>query len=85
MQNGYFERFNQSFRQDVLIAYLFSGIYQVRHIAAQWMDDYNYSRPHEALGGITPHQDEGKFSSKQACLDEETSYSKQNKVHLNPV
>jgi len=85
MQNGYIERFNRTFRQDVLDVHLFSGIDQVRHIAEQWMDDYNYSRPHEALGGITPHQAEAKFSSKQACLDEKSTYSKQNKVHLNPV
>ena len=85
MQNGYIERFNRTFRQDVLDAHLFSGIDQVRMIAEKWVDDYNFTRPHEALGGITPYQAEAKFSSKQACFDENLLTIKQKKVHLNPV
>ncbi len=85
MQNGYIERFNQTFRQDVLDAYLFSGIDQVRVIAEKWMEDYNFSRPHEALGGMTPYQAEARFSSKQACFDENPLTFNQKKVHLNPV
>ena len=85
MQNGYIERFNRTFRQDVLDAHLFSGIDQVRIIAEKWMDDYNYSRPHEALGGITPKQAEENFSSKQACFDEKPKILNQKKVYLNPV
>ena len=85
MQNGYIERFNRTFRQDVLDAHLFLAIDQVRVLVEKWMDDYNFSRPHEALGGITPYQAEAKFSSKQACFDEKTLTFKQKKVHLNPV
>ncbi len=85
MQNGYIERFNRTFRQDVLDAHLFSGIDQVRALAEQWIYDYNFSRPHEALGGITPVQAEAKLSSKQACFDERPVPFKQKKVHLNPV
>ena len=85
MQNGYIERFNRTFRQDVLDAHLFSGIDQVRVIAEKWMDDYNFARPHEALGGITPYQAEAKFSSKQACFDVNRKGSKQKKVYLKPV
>ena len=85
MQNGYIERFNRTFRQDVLDMHLFSEIDQVRDIIEQWMEDYNRKRPHEALGGITPYQAETKFSSKQACLDEKLTNSKQKKVHLYPV
>jgi putative transposase len=70
MQNGYIERFNRTFRQDVLDTHLFSGIDKVRVIAENWMDDYNFSRPHEDLDGITPYQAQAKFSSKQACFDE---------------
>ena len=55
-QNGYIERFNRTFRQDVLDAYLFEGLNQVRILSEEWMDDYNCSRPHEALGGLSPIQ-----------------------------
>jgi putative transposase len=72
MQNGFIERFNRTFRQDVLDAHLFEDISQVRILSEEWMKDYNASRPHEALGGKTPLQMEEEFSSKQACFDEIT-------------
>ena len=54
MQNGYIERFNRTFRENILDAYLFEDTMQVQILAEEWMHDYNYSRPHEALGGKTP-------------------------------
>lgn len=54
MQNGYIERFNRTFRENILDAYLFDDIMQVQILAEEWMDDYNYNRPHEALKGKTP-------------------------------
>ncbi|UEG54028.1 transposase [Mucilaginibacter daejeonensis] len=50
----YIERFNRTFRENILYAHLFEDINQVLVLADEWMEDYNYSRPHEALGGITP-------------------------------
>ncbi len=55
MQSGYIERFNRTFRENILDAYLFEDINQVQVLANEWMKDYNYSRPHEALGGVTPN------------------------------
>lgn len=54
MQNGYIERFNRTFREDILDAYLFEDIMQVRILAEEWMKDYNNNRPHESLGGVPP-------------------------------
>ena len=55
-QNGYIERFNRTYRQDILDAYLFENIWQVRMITEDWINDYNNQRPHEALNGLTPQQ-----------------------------
>ena len=55
-QNAYIERFNRTFREDILDAYLFSSLEEVRHIVDPWMEEYNAVRPHEALRGFTPYQ-----------------------------
>lgn len=85
MQNGYIERFNRTFRQDVLDAHLFEDISQVRILSEEWIKDYNTSRPHEAFGGRTPLQIEEEFSSKQACFDEINLNNIKEKVTLKAV
>jgi putative transposase len=49
-QNAFIERFNRSFRTEVLNANLFNTIEELQGAADQWVQDYNEYRPHESLG-----------------------------------
>jgi putative transposase len=53
-QNACTERFNRTFREDVLDAYIFDDIEQLRLMAERWAYDYNHNHPHTALGGMAP-------------------------------
>jgi len=46
-------RFNRTFRQEVLGAYVFESRDQVRKNSAKWMREYDNERPHDTLDGMT--------------------------------
>ena len=55
MQNGYIERKNGSLRRELLNAYLFNSLSEVRWLSEEWRLDYNTQRPHKSLGYLSPY------------------------------
>lgn len=53
-QNAYIERFNRTYRTEVLSCYVFNTLNEVRHMTEDWRQRYNHERPHSALGGVPP-------------------------------
>jgi putative transposase len=53
-QNAFIERFNRTYREEVLSSYLFEDLDQVREITYRWLISYNERRPHDALEGLPP-------------------------------
>jgi len=64
-QNGYIERFNRTYREEVLDMYLFRNLKEVQSITDEWIDDYNRERPHHLLRNRTPceYAKDKKFST----------------------
>ena len=44
MQNGFIQRFNRTYREEVLDLYVFNTINEVREITQNWLKDYNEQR-----------------------------------------
>lgn len=53
-QNGFIERFNRSYREEVLDNFAFESIKQAQTISHAWIWIYNNERPHSSLNYLTP-------------------------------
>ena len=66
-QNGFIERFNRTFREDILDAYIFESISQLQTKADIWREvDYNLGHPHKSLGRLSPI---GFANSRRKVID----------------
>ena len=55
-QNAFIERFNRTYRTEILDFYLFRTLNEAREITERWLAVYNSERPHESLNNLTPEE-----------------------------
>lgn len=55
-QNAFIERFNRTYRTEILDFYLFRTLNEVREITERWVSEYNCERPHESLNNMTQEE-----------------------------
>lgn len=85
-QNSLIERFNRTFRQDVLDSYMFDSLPEIRKYAEAWAWMYNNERPHSSLGQLTPTEfllKYGKLSEFPTFQQDSNSNSDWNSLVLN--
>lgn len=55
-QNAFTERFNRTYRTEILDFCLFRTLNEVGEITKRWLTEYNSERPHESLNNLTPEK-----------------------------
>ena len=56
MQNGFIERFNRTYREDVLDMHIFENVNQVKEKTEEFLMDYNNYHLHDSLSDLSPVQ-----------------------------
>jgi putative transposase len=82
-QNAYIERKNGSMRRELLDAYLFTSLKEVRCLSEAWRHDYNTERPHKSLGYQSPHSYARAYERQVALSTPASETSKQ--IEATPV
>lgn len=67
-QNAVIERFNRTYRTEVLNAYVFESLDQVQELSAEWLLTYNEVRPHDALAGLPPATYQTQLNARSSPL-----------------
>lgn len=50
------ERFNRTYRTEILDFYLVRTLNEAREITERWLNEYNSELPHESLNNLTPEK-----------------------------
>ena len=53
-QNAYIERFNRTYRTEILDTWVFTTLDEVRELSEDWRQRYNTERTHDSLGDVPP-------------------------------
>lgn len=64
-QNSYVERFNRTYRDEILNMYVFKTLQEVRKITEDWIREYNEERPHDSLNDLTPWEHLARFNKPE--------------------
>lgn len=64
-QNSYIERFNRTYRDEILNMYVFKTLNEVRELTDRWIKEYNEERPHDSLEDLTPLEYLSKYESAE--------------------
>ena len=68
-QNAFIERYNRTYRTEVLNADVFESLDQVREISAEWLQSDNEERPHDALAGLPPATYRAQLEKPEVLLE----------------
>ena len=55
------ERFNRTYRDEILNMYVFKTLNEVKNITENWIREYNEERPHDSLDDLTPWEYLAKY------------------------
>ena len=69
-QNAYIERYNRTFRQEVLDVYAFGDLEEVRDESTRWLYQYNHDRPHLSLDRQPPMAYRAAYEEERARVAE---------------
>lgn len=64
MQNGYIERFDRYYREDVRDTYYFEDFYQLQKLSNHWKQYYNNNHLHKCLGNKPPAEFMPRFGDE---------------------
>ncbi len=87
-QNGYIERFNRTYREEVLDSFAFDSLQQAQLYTHAWMWMYNNQRPHSALFYNTPNSfllKYGKVSNPNNQTNDFPTFQQDTQNHFNSL